>query len=259
MKSILRLGFLFFLWLGVFAPASYAQELNAYRISPGDVISIIVFDEPELTLRDARVPSSGSISFPFIGEVRLAGETTQAIEQDMIERLANGYLRHPQVTVSISQYRPFFVGGSVNVPGQKQYGEGMTVAKAIALAGGVRDDSPIDAINIERPGQNFFGVVDMTTRVMPGDIITITTVARANAAHVAQYIYLYGEVRSPGRYQYESGLTVEKAIALAGGFGQRASRRKISITREDEESIKKAKLRTEIKPEDVITVGASLF
>jgi len=259
MKLVFRFSVLFFLLLGGLLQTSAAQELNAYRISPGDVISIIVFDEPELTLRDARVPSSGSISFPFIGEVRLAGETTQAVERDMVERLAEGYLRHPQVTVSIAQYRPFFVGGSVNVPGQKQFGEGMTVAKAIALAGGVRDDSPIDAINIERPGQKLFGVIGMTTDVMPGDIITITTIARASASHVSQYIYLYGEVRSPGRYQFEDGLTVEKAIALAGGFGQRASRRKITVTREDEESINKAGLRTEIKPEDVITVGASLF
>ncbi len=237
---------------------SLARDSASYRISPGDVVSIIVFDEPELTLRDARVPGSGRISFPFIGEVQLSGETTQAIEKDITDRLADGYLRHPQVTVSISEYRPFYVGGNVNVPGQKQFGEGMTVAKAIALAGGVRDDLPIDTIDIERPGKNLLGIIDLTTGVMPGDIITITT-ARTNASRPTQYIYLYGEVRSPGRYQFEDGLTVEKAIALAGGFGQRASRRKISITRDEDESISKAALHTKIKPEDVITVGASLF
>ena len=77
---------------------------------------------------------------------------------------------------------------------------------------------------------------------------------------VKDYIYLYGEVRRPGRYEYSSDLSVEKAIVLAGGFNTRASKRKISVSRGIPAVItKKLPLDFQVLPGDVITIGASLF
>ena len=80
------------------------------------------------------------------------------------------------------------------------------------------------------------------------------------AAQVVEYFYLQGEIRSPGRYEFSSGLTVEMAIAIAGGFGLRASQRKISISRGGGlKDLERVALDTPVQAGDVITVGTSLF
>jgi len=180
--------------------------------------------------------------------------------------LLDGYLRRPEVTVNIDQFRPVYVRGAVNRPGAFPYQDGLTVEKAITLAGGLTELAMKEGVSITT-GNGEIRSGDSTgfsTRLQPGVIVTIPEADPAEIAEDAtRYFYAYGEVRSPGSYEYRRGLTVEKAIALAGGFTARASKRKISIRRETGndalETIKNAELNISIDPGDVITVGQRFF
>lgn len=238
--------------------AAIAQE--QYRIAPGDRISINVYGEPDLSFDDLPIPGSGYITYPFLGQVRAEGRSEVELANDISRGLLDGYLLQPQVSVAVINYRPVFVGGAVRLPGQKEFSIGMDVERLIALSGGFSDYADQSDIIIQRRGESgrFELKADLSRDIMPGDVVTVGEVERVQ--DVVEYIYLHGEVRSPGRYEYTEGLSVEKAIAIAGGFGLRASARKISISRgEDQPDLERVPLNTPVRPGDVITVGASLF
>ena len=132
----------------------------------------------------------------------------------------------------------------------------------LLLAGGLAENGDIGALVITREdatGKNDFDV-EIDFKINPGDFLTVGRLPAAEVIDNKDYIYLYGEVRRPGRYQYSANLTVEKAIVIAGGFGGRASKRKISVSRGNPAvREKKVPLDYPILPGDVITIGASLF
>jgi len=238
---------------------------SAYFLTPGDIVSISVFGEPDMVLSNQRIGENGYVSFPLIGQVVIKGKTTQQVE-DMIESmLSKGYLRDPKVNVVINAYRPLYVRGAVNTPGSYDFTEGLTVAKVLTLAGGVEKGAQTDTLKLYRNDELFLQnlTIDSQTLIQPGDILTVEEGVGA-VEKASSFIYLHGEVNSPGGYEYRQGLTVEKAVALAGGFSPRASRKKIDITREtadqeEPEKIKRVKLFYDLKPGDVIHIGASWF
>lgn len=252
-------------WLALIYAGYGVAAPEQYLIAPGDVISVTVFDEPELSVAAIRVPSSGAIAYPLLGRVEVKDHTEGSLEKHITALLLDGYLRKPKVSVTITRYRPFFVSGDVDQPGQHDYAEALNLEKALALAGGPRvlDDSV--EVRVARDGGEAVRVLDPAYRVFPGDVISVKRTQEIVEApeETTQYIYLYGEVRRPGSYAYRQGLTVEQAVALAGGFTDRASKRKIDVSRyregQDPEKLKRVKLYFDIKPGDVITVGASLF
>ena len=236
-----------------------------YLLTPGDVISISVFGEPEMVLNNQRIGENGFVSFPLIGQVEVKGKTAQQVEQSIESLLAKGYLRDPKVNVVINAYRPLYVRGAVITPGAYDFTEGLTVAKALTLSGGITADAVTDTLKLYRNDELFLQnlTIDSQMLMQPGDILTVEK-GIGVAEKASLFIYLHGEVKKPGGYEYREGLTVEKAVALAGGFSPRASKRKINISREvanqdEPEKIKKVKLFFDLKPGDVIHVGASWF
>jgi polysaccharide export outer membrane protein len=243
--------------------ASASPEAQQHRLAPGDTISLRVFGEQDLSVSNLRIPQSGVVSFPLIGSYEVAGKTLNAVEEDLQRILAQGYVRNPRLSVTIDSYRPIFVLGSAQRIGSHPYSEGLTIAKAIAIAGGATSSARSNGVSLVRDGEVVFEdlPIDSQIRVLSGDIISIDEQEGLNGEATA-YIYLHGEVRSPGEYEYRRGLTVEKAIVLAGGFTLRASRRKISVSRfeegeEEPTKLKRVKLYMPIKPGDIIDVGAS--
>lgn len=113
-------------------------QITEYRLSSGDTVRVAVFGEPDLTVT-ARVSERGSIAYPLLGELYVEGMTSRELERDVSDRLRGPYLVDPNVTVSIEQYREFFVTGQVNRPGAYPYVPGLTVRKAITIAGGFTD------------------------------------------------------------------------------------------------------------------------
>ena len=238
-----------------------------HKIAPGDSISLLVFGESDLSKENIRVPESGNVSLPLIGNVNVAGKTTKQIENEVRVLLSSGYVNNPRLSVSIFSYRPIFIRGAVQSTGAFPYTQGLTVAKALAIAGGSLNSAKPQGVNILRDGKVVESQLSLDSpyQVSSGDVITIEE-EQGIREDESLFIYLHGEVANPGEYRYRKGLTVEKAIVLSGGFTLRASKRKINVTRYhnvDEntppEELKNVKLYTTIMPGDVIKVRASLF
>jgi polysaccharide biosynthesis/export protein VpsN len=109
-----------------------------HTLHAGDKVRVAVFDEAELSVTE-RVSDRGTISYPLLGELQVAGLSPEELERLITSRLKGPYLVDPRVTVSIDEHRPFFVMGHVNRPGSYPYVLGLTVRKAISMAGGFTD------------------------------------------------------------------------------------------------------------------------
>ena len=158
-----------------FQHAAYAQELSSYKLGSGDSISVRVLGEDDLKRERVRLSDAGTISFPVLGEIRVKGLTVGALEEYITTNLKGRYLLNPQVTVSIDEYRNFFVNGMVEKPGGYPFSPGMTVRKAISIAGGFKERASREKINVIRdddPRQTP-RKVDLNTSLLPGDILTI--------------------------------------------------------------------------------------
>lgn len=239
----------------------FAQSQGGdYQMGVSDEISIDITNlgQPEYTFT-VRLPKNGLVSVPLLGEMQIGGYTIQRAESLLESKLRDGFLKQPEVTIRVTEHRPFYVDGGVEEPGAYPFQHGLTVEKAIMLAGGFSETADIKDITISSeidPDQE--QTATLSTSVTPGDIITIG----GSYAQSAENIYLYGAVASPGSIGFRAGLTVEKAIILAGGFTERASKKKITIRRETEEGmneIKRAKLSVQLEPGDIITIGESFF
>lgn len=111
---------------------------DSYRLGPGDSVSIQVFGEADLS-RDLRLGEDGRVNYAFVGPIGLAGLTLVEVERVITDRLLGDYLVNPQVSVTMAGYRPFFIHGEVRSPGSFPYQPGLTVSKAISLAGGLTE------------------------------------------------------------------------------------------------------------------------
>ncbi|MCP4407260.1 MAG: polysaccharide export protein [Gammaproteobacteria bacterium] len=174
--DLLSGAYLLFTLLVLVLPSSQllADNLERYRLGPDDILSITVFGEPELSLKNTRVATNGRISFPLLGQIPVEGLTVTELEAELIRRLADGYLRRPRVIVAITEYRLVYVNGEVKQPGGYSYRVGLTVHKAVTLAGGFTERASPKKITLIRENegdkpQN----VDLSDHLRPGDIITV--------------------------------------------------------------------------------------
>ena len=150
-------------------------ELSTYRLSVGDVISVQVVGEDELKRERVRLSDAGTLSFPYLGEIRVKGMTVGELETYIVKGLAGRYLLNPQVTVLISEYRNYFVNGMVEKSGGYPYTPGLTVRKAISIAGGFKERASREKINIIRDddAKGLSVRVPLDALVRPGDVITV--------------------------------------------------------------------------------------
>ncbi|CAM3953539.1 Polysaccharide biosynthesis/export protein [Vibrio aerogenes CECT 7868] len=147
-------------------------DILPYRLAAGDQIRIMVYNEPGMSMT-LMVSQGGSVSFPFIGKVRLAGRTLTQIEENIEQRLKGDYLRDPMVSVTIEHYRQFYITGEVESPNGYEYQPDLTIEQAIALAGGLTDRADEDDIQIRHPGRQLLKDIPATYPVYPGDTIII--------------------------------------------------------------------------------------
>jgi polysaccharide export outer membrane protein len=229
------------------SPSSPATTVNpnTYRVGLNDEVKITVFDEIELSSM-YRVDADGTLSFPLIGHVQAAGSTLAELQQRITGMLANGFIRNPQVRVEINQYKSQFVYviGEVRAPGKiVMSGTRMTLLEALALAGSPTANAsnevivvhPLRADSVTSPGtDNEGGRITVNRKdlelgkagqdvvLQDGDIINVPS---------AQHFYITGMVRNPGTFVLDPGITVQQAVALAGGLNERGSNRRIKISR----------------------------
>lgn len=154
-------------------PAALAT-MPGYSMGPGDKLRITVYDEEGLT-GEYTVSARGTISVPLVGELPAAGETISQLQATLTNRLANGIINDPQVAAEIVEYRPFFILGEVNKPGQYPYSVGLTVYSAVATAQGFTYRANTRKVLITHAGETTEQRVRIgaATPILPGDTVRV--------------------------------------------------------------------------------------
>lgn len=168
-----EMKYLFAVALIMFGGLSYAEDMADYRLGGGDRVKIEVSGEPDLSM-EFRLSEPGVISYPFLGDIRVKGLTVSGLQDRIFGGLRGDYLVSPNVNVTVLEYRPFFIYGEVKSPGGLAYQPGLTVSKAIALAGGFTERASRSRITLSRNGdEDDSRRVSLSDPVKPGDILTI--------------------------------------------------------------------------------------
>jgi polysaccharide biosynthesis/export protein len=157
------------------APEAFHSAISKpYVLDAGDRVRITVFEQASLTNTYA-VDQAGYISFPLVGAVAARGQTPSEIEVKLAAKLKNGYVRDPDVSVEVDTYRPIFVMGEVGAAGQYSYVPGLTVQKAVAVAGGFSARANQGSVDITRDinGKVITGRVRTSDPLLPGDTIYV--------------------------------------------------------------------------------------
>jgi polysaccharide export outer membrane protein len=253
------------------APATVATEPvipGKYQIGPQDQLKITVLDEADLSTT-YRVDSDGTITMNYIGKVQAAGLTLTDVQERIRAGLAAGYLKNPQVRVEIESYKSqsVMVSGEVRQPGKITMTGAMTVLEALAAAGSPTSSasSELTIAHAKKPGAE--GADSIVTRVNWKDLQlgkgTDVTVQDGDILNIpkAQTFYMAGQIRNPGSFVLEPGMTVQQAIALAGGLTDRGSDRRITASRLVKGKLTDVGLKMEdrVVANDVITIGQRLF
>jgi polysaccharide export outer membrane protein len=155
--------------------SSMADLSPAYSLGYGDLVSIRVYGEKDLTV-ETQLNDLGVISYPFLGELNVFGLTVTEVQEKIEEGLKEGYLVDPKVSVTVVTYRRFYVDGEVRQPGGFAFLPGLTVRKAISLAGGFTpraSEGKIYIITDTAEGRSSAQRVDLNSSVKPGDVITV--------------------------------------------------------------------------------------
>ena len=253
------------------APAASAAAAPAgeYRLGPGDVIRIAVFQNPELSL-ETRVNESGVVSYPLLGSVRLGSLTLREAEKAVADGLRNGnFVRDPQVTLVLLQVRGNQVSvlGQVNRPGRYPLETTtMRLSEMVALAGGIAaGGSDTVVLTGTRNGQSFRREIDLPQLFAAGSTSEDNPVlVNGDTLWVDRQplLYIYGEVQRPGPMRLERGMTLMQVLATAGGPTLRGTDRGIRVHRkgpDGQRQVFEAKLDDALQPGDVVFVRESLF
>src|SRR5712672_1368497 len=144
------------------------------RLQPGEKIRVTVYGEASLS-GDFQIDPSGFISLPLAGTIKAAGLTQGELEQALAKKFRNEYLKNPKVTVTIAEFKPFYIIGEIEKPGAYAYTSGLNVLSAIAIAGGTTYRASKSSIMIQHPGESGLREYPLNASVpiLPGDIIRI--------------------------------------------------------------------------------------
>ncbi len=151
------------------------KSATGYRLGAGDKLRITVYNEPALT-GEYSVTPAGAVAFPLIGTVNVADHTIEQVTSDITHRLDGGYVQDARVSVEVMSFRPFYILGEVNKPGEYPYSSGLTVEKAVALAGGFTYRANARVVFVRRdngPGEGSVQLRGIPVSVLPGDTIRI--------------------------------------------------------------------------------------
>ncbi|MGC2423824.1 MAG: SLBB domain-containing protein [Nitrospirota bacterium] len=269
-----------------------------YILGEGDLLKITVYQNDDLTT-EARVSGNGMISVPLIGKMKVAGETPGEVEQKIVQKLSQGYIIDPHVTVFVEEYKSKRVTilGEVAKPGVYELTANASILEIISKAGGLTDKAG-ETVVIKRkktvaqdagapkavPAANNTAGADGAEAVQTAErsdpantyikLNLKELMEKGNMAENAYvqdgdnifvtksgFIYVTGEVKMPGAYKYEEGTTVIQAIALAQGLTDKAAPGRTSLIRriDGKDESMKVGMGFPVKPDDVISVPESFF
>jgi len=246
-------------------PVAIAQQ---NLIGPGDVLKITVFKNPELST-EVKVSDMGTIGFPLLGSVKLAGRTLSDAENTIALRLKDGgYVLNPQVNIlmSVAVANQVAVLGSVNKPGRYPLETGGGhVSGMLAAAGGIASDGA-DSVIVTgtRNGKEFHREIDVVALSQGDGSSEDVALSGGDTLFVnrAPNFYVFGQVQRPGQYRLQRDMTVMQAISAGGGLTNSGSKRGIVVHRKDDHGrIKdlRVDLNFALQPNDTVEVKESIF
>jgi polysaccharide export outer membrane protein len=256
--------------------AASAQSAADYVIGPADVLTIQLFDQPDLGGKFT-VEADGSFSFPLIGRITAGGLTLRGFETELKRKLADGYFRNPQVSVAVEQYRSqrVFVMGEVRQPGPVPLTGGMTLIEALARAGSTLPTSSGEVAIVRaaagstagpiNPGQEGGSEIFRATirELESGALSQNIQLRDSDTIFVprAETIYVFGHVKNPGAYGIQKNTTVIQALALAGGVTEHGAMGRVQIIRivKGQKRELRVKETDRVQPEDTIIVPQRFF
>lgn len=241
---------------------------NEYRLGPGDVVRVTVYQNPDLTL-ETRIGETGVVSYPLLGSVRLGGNTVSQAEKLISDGLRGGnFVKQPQVSILVVQVRgnQASVLGQVNRPGRYPIEVAdMRLSDILAVAGGIngngadsltlvgtRDGKPMRKV-IDLPGIFRSDSRENDVIVQNGDVIYVER---------APMVYIYGEVQRPGALRLERDMTVMQALATGGGLNLRGTEKGLRVHRRGADGklqVIEPKMDDILLQGDVVYVRESLF
>ena len=248
-----------------------------YVVGPQDRLAITVFDEPTLT-KTVTIDNDGTFDFPHIGRVKAAGMPVRAIEAELKKRLGppDGILVSPQVSIEVETYRSqvVYVQGEVRAPGFVPLKGTMTVMDALAQAGSTTPSAGNYVEVYHRPpGQSSDGPVDLHKPPTAPIRLTMESLRSGTAERIlladgdtvnvpkAQTFIVNGYVRNPGTFVLDGEVTLQKAIAMAGGVNERGAVSRTKVMRLVNGKLEDVKLKMSdlIQPNDTIIVPQRYF
>lgn len=289
-KTAFIIPFLFQVFLYLSPDLSVAQT-KAYRIGPRDILTLTIYAGGEEQQQvDLTVSARGMINAPFIGPVKAEGLTMPQLEDLITEPLTRDYFVNPEVNISIKEYHSlqYYISGAVKEPGLYEMTSIASLMELIAKAGGVLPErgnvayilrestaqivegqeienllSHKDPIKVDLKGLLDKGHMSLNLILQSGDVVYIPLQKALDLAE--SKIYVEGEVKKPGIYNYQPGLTALNACIMAGGFSKFAAPNRTRIIRKQGDKqeiikinlndVKKGKIPDiELKPGDRIHV-----
>ncbi|HEB02417.1 MAG TPA: periplasmic polysaccharide biosynthesis/export protein [Nitrospirae bacterium] len=240
-------------------------DSKEYVVGAEDVLNITVWDNEDLT-GNVKVGLDGYLEYKFIGRIKASGLTTSQVAGVVSERLAQGYINDPQVTVHVATYRSkaIFIIGEVNRPGTYYLTKQTTIVEAISMAQGPTRDADPEVI-IVRKGEKGEGnnIIVNLRRALEGDLSRNIVVQEGDSIFIskAKTFFIMGEVHKPGQYKLEKDTSVRRAISIAGGHTEKAALNRVKIIRIDDkgEQERQVKLDELVQPLDTLVVPQSYF
>ena len=220
-----------------------ASSSASFQLGKGDILSISVYDEPDLTLDSVPVRPDGKVAFPLIGDVEIAGRNVEDVSNEIRERLLQ-FVLEPKVSVVVTEFNSldYTLYGEVVNPGVYPLTTDVSITAAIAKAGGLTKGQfrassveladlthaflarqgqvmPVDFVRLIRHGDMRFDI-----DLQPGDYIHIPS-------GLSKEVYILGEVNEPALFAFRESMPMSRTLALAEGFTVDADLSRIHIVR----------------------------
>lgn len=262
-----------------------AKDTKDYLIGAEDILKVTVYGHDDLT-QTVVVQSDGTFVFPLIGRVKASELSPKELERKIVILLSQGFIRNPQVTVVVQEYRSktVFVVGEVSRPGTYPLSGSRNIVEILSRAGPLTAAAGAEVV-VVRPLAEVTGPIlptEVGSEAEAGSAKKQAEVIRVNVRDIqagdleknvllqpndtvfvpqAPKVFVSGEVRTPGAYPFLPGTTVRQAISLAGGLTSDGSSGRIRVVREVEGKTKEVKIKLDdpIEPGDTIVVKAKLF
>ena len=203
--------------------------------------------EPGATIQRVLTLAGGVTEKAEASVVKLTRTTEQGVETTVVPQ--DAVVLPEDIILVVAKSDKFYVSGEVKNPGSYTHKEGLSLQKALAMAGGVTERGDVERLQLVRivNNQEEHPVVTLESPIMPEDTIVVAE---------RQKVYVTGEVRTPGRYTYEAGISVQKAISMAGGFTEKADKTDVRVERRGAQGVTTLQVdpNAPVQPDDLLVI-----